>query len=83
MVRNLLEKGRRKYRNVLLKGGTNCGKTFLLNPLIVIYRAFCNPANCSLAWVGVEDSEVVFLNDFKWSPAVLPWHDMLLLLKDI
>ena len=71
-VRNLLEKGRGNYRNVILKGGANCGKTFLLNPLIVIYRAFCNPARCSFAWVGVEDSEVVFLNDFRWSPAVLP-----------
>ena len=32
-VRNGLEKGRGKYRNVYLKGPANCAKTFLLNPL--------------------------------------------------
>ena len=24
---------------------------------------------------------VIFLNDFRWSPQVLPWHDLLLLLE--
>ena len=32
-VRNLLVKGRGKYRNILLKGPANRGKTFILNPL--------------------------------------------------
>ena len=30
-VRNLQVKGRGKYRNILLKGPANCGKTFILN----------------------------------------------------
>ena len=30
-VRELLEKGRGKYRNILTYGSANCGKTFLLN----------------------------------------------------
>ena len=34
----LLEKGRGKYRNILLTGPANCGKTFILNPLNVIYK---------------------------------------------
>ena len=35
-ITNLLEKGRGKYRNILV-GNSNCGKTFLLNPLTQIY----------------------------------------------
>ena len=34
---NVLKKGRGKYRNVYLKGPTNCAKTFLLNPLNTIF----------------------------------------------
>ena len=30
---------------------------------------------------GVEDKEVIFLNDFRWSPLILPWSGMLLLLE--
>lgn len=80
-VRDLLDKGRGKYRNILVKGSANCGKTFLLNPLNVVYNTFCNPASSSFAWVGAESCEVIFLNDFRWSPQILPWHDMLLLLE--
>ena len=39
-VYELLEKGRRKYRNIMIVGAANCGKTFLLNPLNVIYNTF-------------------------------------------
>ena len=78
-VRELLDKGRGKYRNIFLKGGANRGKTFLLNPLTVIYKTFVNPASTSFAWVGAENTEIIFLNDFRWSAQVLPWQDMLLL----
>ena len=80
-VRELLEKGRGKYRNIFLKGPANCGKTFLLNPLTVVYQTFLNPASTTFAWVGAEAAEVIFLNDFRWSAQVLPWQDMLLLLE--
>ena len=80
-MRELLEKGRGKYRNIFLKGPANCGKTFLLNPLTVIYRTFLNPASTTFAWVGAELAEIIFLNDFRWSAQVLPWQDMLLLLE--
>ena len=36
-VRELLEKGREKDRNILLNGPENCDKPFLLNPLTVFY----------------------------------------------
>ena len=46
----LLEKGRGKYRNLMLVGPANCGKTFLLKPLNVIYHTFTNPASGTFAW---------------------------------
>ena len=70
-----------KNRNLLLTGPTNCGKSFLLNPLKVIYRTFCNPATGTFAWVGVENAECILLNDFRWSAQTIPWHDLLLMLE--
>ena len=80
-VRLLLEKGRGKYRNILVTGPSNCGKSFILNPLGEIYDTFCNPASTSFAWVGVENSEVIFLNDFRWSAQIIRRHNLLLLLE--
>ena len=78
-VYQLLEKGRGKYRNLMITGPANCGKTFILLPLTLIYNSFCNPASTSFAWVGAETGEIIFLNDFRWSPQIMPWHDLLLL----
>ena len=80
-VRVLFEKGRGKYRNIYRKGPTNCGKTFLLNPLNVVYDTFSNPATSTFAWVGAEKKEVIFLNDFRWTAQIIPWQDLLLLLE--
>ena len=66
-----LEKGRGKYCNVMLVGPTNCGKTFLLNPLNMIYNTFTNPAPSSFARVGAEKAECIFLNDFRWSASII------------
>ena len=52
-----LSKGRGKYRNVFIHGETNCGKSFILSLLKLIYKAFCNPATGSFAWMGAEDAE--------------------------
>ena len=80
-IRELLQKGRGKYRNIFLKGPANCGKTFLFNPLTIIYKTFLNPASTTFAWVGAESAEIIFLNDFRWSAQVLPWQGLLLLLE--
>ena len=80
-VKELLCKGRGKYRNIMLTGPANCGKTFLLNPLNSIFQTFTNPATTSFAWIAAEEAEVIFVNDFRWSPQVIPWHDLLLLLE--
>ena len=65
----------------MLTGPANGGKTFLLNPLNKVFNTFTNPASTSFAWVGAEKAEVVFLNDFRWSPQIIAWHDLLLMLE--
>ena len=65
----------------MLTGPANCGKTFLLNLLNNIFNTFTNPASTSFAWVGAEKAEVVFLNDFRCSPQIIAWHDLLLMLE--
>ena len=77
----LLVLGRGKGRKVYITGPANCGDTFILDPLRVIFNTFLSPATCSYAWLGVEEKEVIFLNDVRWSPLILPWSDMLLLLE--
>ena len=77
----LLDKGRGKGPNIFIAGPANCGKTFILDPLRIVYNAFLSPATCSYAWLGVEEKEVIFLNDFRWSSLILPWSDMLQLLE--
>ena len=80
-VLTLLEKGRGKYRNVMIVGPANCGKTFILQPLCVMYKCFVNPASTTFAWVGAETADVIFLNDFRWSKQIIPCHDLLQMLE--
>lgn len=75
-VRELLLFGRGKYRNI---GPTNCGKSFLLKPLMLIYNAFSNPAADKYAWVGAGSAEIILLNDCRWSMDVIEWESFLLL----
>ena len=44
-MNQLLECGRGKFRNLLLVGPTNCGKSFLLKPLGLLFNTFSNPAS--------------------------------------
>lgn len=69
-IRALLEHGRGKYRNIMIIGPANCGKSFLLGPLSSIFKCFSNPAASTFAWIGVEEAEVIILNDFRWSKQV-------------
>ena len=81
VIVELLEKGRGKGRNILITGPANCGKTFILDPLRVIYKCFVNPATCTYALMGVETAEVIIFNDFRFNPIIIPWADLLLLLE--
>ncbi|XP_065060099.1 uncharacterized protein LOC135687470 [Rhopilema esculentum] len=76
-LRELLEKGRGKFRKIIIKGPANCAKSFMLKPLQGIY----NPANDKYAWVGAESAEAIFLNYFRWSSELITWQNFLLLLE--
>ena len=78
---NYCRKGEGSIAIFSLKAQPIVGKTFLLNPLTIIYKTFLNPASTTLAWVGTESAEIIFVNDFRWSAQVLPWQDLLLLLE--
>ena len=80
-IKTALEKGRGKNQNILMVGPTNCGKTFLIKPLSEMYRAFSNPATGSFAWIGVDDCEIIYLNDFRWTEKIISWQDFLRLLE--
>ena len=80
-VKDLLVNGRGKYRNIMITGPANCGKTFLLSPLQDIFDTFCNPAQNKFAWLGAESKEVIFLNDFRYSSELISWHVFLGLLE--
>lgn len=80
-VVTLLDDGRKKGTNILVKGESDCGKSFLFFPLKEIFHCFANPASSTFNWLGVEKAEVIFLNDFRWSPQVIPWFQLLQLLE--
>ena len=80
-LRDLLQSGRGKFRNIIITGPANCGKTFMLKPLENIYRAFANPANDKYAWIGADKAEIIVLQDFRWSSELITWKDLLLLLE--
>ena len=80
-MRDLLTKGRGKFRNLMIIGPANCGKTFMFKPIASIYNSFSKPANDKYAWVGADSAEVIVLQDFRWSREMIPWNDLLLLLE--
>ena len=46
-----------------------------------MFNAFVNPATGRYAWVGLDECEVAYLNDFRWSQEIIAWKDFLLLLE--
>ena len=81
-IRDVLIHALGKFRNAMITGPANCGKTFMLKPLEIIYNAFSNPANDKYAWVGADNEEVIILKGFRWSSELICWKDLLLLLED-
>ena len=76
-----LSKGQGKFRNIYIHRSSNCGKSFILSPLKVIFNTFSNPATGSFAWIGAEQAKVIFLNDFRWAPKLIAWADLLQVLE--
>ena len=46
-----------------------------------MFKCFVNPATGKYAWVGLDECEVAYLNDFRWSAEIIAWNDFLLLLE--
>ena len=62
---------RQKNNKMRLVGSTNCEKSFLLHPLEIMFKSFVNPANGKYAWVDLEELEVAYLIDFRWSSKMI------------
>lgn len=71
-----LSKWQGKFCNIYVHGSSNCGRSFILSPLKVIFNTFSNPAMGSFAWIGAEQAEVIFLNDFRLDPKLIAWADL-------
>ena len=56
-----------QIRNILIVGPADCRKTFLLSPLRENFNTFSDPASDKYAWLGAEEAEIIFLNDFRQS----------------
>ena len=84
---NLLENGRGKHRNIILAGEKNCAKTFLLEPLTLVFgeQCFHTPPSSTFGWMGVDKSLVIYLNDYRWKPenkkGNISWDELLRLLE--
>ena len=64
-----------------IKRSFDQGKGEIPNFLCLLFKAFVNAASGKYAWVGAKESEVIYLNDFRWSSTLISWKDFLLLLE--
>lgn len=76
-----IEKGRGKGQNLMLIGPADCGETFMLFPITVVFNTFSNPSSTTYSLVGAEQAEVLFLNDFRYNSVTIGWSELLNLLE--
>lgn len=72
-VYGALQSGRAKKRNVCLLGDTDCGKTFLLKGLRLVYQCYERPEGGSYQLEDLPGKELVFLNDFEYDASAKDW----------
>ncbi len=75
-----LERGRRKETNIYVWGGLpNCGKTFLVQPLALIFKETCfeNPEAGAFPFTDLPGSDIVIWQDWRYTPGILKWERML------
>ena len=44
-------------------------------------KLFQNPASSKVGWLGVQDAQVILLNDYRWCEDNIQWTDFLNLLE--
>lgn len=65
-LRELLEKERGKHRNVIIVGPADSDKTFMLQPLTVLFKNdFTNPPSSQFAWIRADAADVIFLSEYR------------------
>ena len=65
---DLLDNGSAKYRNVMLTGPANGGKTFNFESLSNIYRSFITLQVQVMPWFVPRRPIKFNLDDFRWNP---------------
>ena len=64
-IRDLLIHRSVEFRNAMIICAANCGKTFMLKPMQIIYHAFSNSVNDKYVYVSVDNAEVIILQGFS------------------
>ena len=86
-LKKSIVKGRSKDSNIFVHGPGDCGKSFILKPILkILPLVFTNPANSQFAWKGAEQCNLIFLNDIRWAPlekkdGFIAWSKFLNLLE--
>lgn len=65
--------GRQKMRNLCVLGASNQGKSFLLKPLLLIFKAYTRPEGGTYQLEDIIGAELVFLNDFEFDESTKKW----------
>ena len=84
-IHESLDRGRVKGGCVTLCGQQgNEGKSFILRPLLQVFgekKVFQTPSASSFPLLGIEDSRIIFWDDYRFSTQVLSISQQLLLLE--
>ena len=81
-VRKLLVERRGKYRNILIASPADCGKTFMPSPITKIFPGtLVSPSSTKYAWIGADEAEINFFNDYRYNHEQIEWDDLLRLLE--
>jgi len=75
-ILDALERGRAKQRNIVIAGETNRAKSFCMKPLALVFRTFAPPDSGSHQLADLRGSEVIWLNEFEFDPAFIPWRKL-------
>ena len=56
-------------------------KHYYSNQWSLFFDIFCTPSKNKYAWIGLDEEQVIFLNDFCWASGLIPWETFHVLLE--